>query len=65
MPAKFSPIDRGAGGIRELCSLTDDPDFEEYPAMEFLQLFNVVGVPAAAAIADYPDPAVFHCDAYE
>ena len=47
-------------GIRELCSFTEDPDFEKYPAIEFLQVFNVVGVPAAAAIADYPDPAVFH-----
>jgi len=49
-------------GIRELCSLADDPDFDAYPAVELLQLFNVVGVPAAAAIGDYPDPMNFKLD---
>lgn len=50
-------------GIREVCALADDREsFEELTAVDILQVFNIVGVPAVGPISDYPDPMTYRVD---
>mmetsp|Transcript_3701 Transcript_3701/g.10931 ORF Transcript_3701/g.10931 Transcript_3701/m.10931 type:complete len:1071 (-) Transcript_3701:279-3491(-) len=50
-------------GLKEVCELVNDAAFDSLLAVELLELVNLVGVPLAAPIGDFPDPMTYRVDA--
>jgi len=50
-------------GIKEVCELAHDAAFDSILAIELLELVNLVGVPVAAPVGDFPDPMTYRIDA--
>uniref|UniRef100_A0A7S0P1S1 Uncharacterized protein n=1 Tax=Calcidiscus leptoporus TaxID=127549 RepID=A0A7S0P1S1_9EUKA len=50
-------------GLKEVCELVGHTAFDSMLAIELLELINLVGVPVAAPIGDFPDPMTYRVDA--
>ncbi len=57
----FYSMETTLGGIRALCSLSDE-QLDEMQATDFLQLANIVGAPCAAPIGNFVDPMTWRVD---
>ncbi|KAJ3092155.1 hypothetical protein HK102_010279 [Quaeritorhiza haematococci] len=55
----FVAFDTTLGGIKTVCELVDQDILDECSALEVLQLFNVVGIPVAGPVGDYPDGSTY------
>eukprot|EP00768_Dysnectes_brevis_P001637 gnl/Dysnectes_brevis/1443_a1634_1915.p1 GENE.gnl/Dysnectes_brevis/1443_a1634_1915~~gnl/Dysnectes_brevis/1443_a1634_1915.p1 ORF type:complete len:1033 (-),score=454.95 gnl/Dysnectes_brevis/1443_a1634_1915:66-3164(-) len=58
-PTSFLSLASTYDGIKELCQLSQTPEFEQMGAQEIILMLNLVGIAVRAPIGDYPDPMTY------
>lgn len=56
----FYSMESTLGGIRGVCNLVNEPNFEDLSVNEILLLLNIVGIACDGPIGDFPDPMTWY-----